>query len=73
MSTTKTRINISLSDSVKEALEKLARRDRMPQATKATRLLEAALEMEEDQVWDILAKERESKKSRFISHDRVWK
>ena len=73
MSTAKTRINLSLSDSGRDALTKLARRDRIPQATKATRLLEMALELEEDQIWDIIAKQRDVKNARYISHDKVWK
>lgn len=73
MSTTKTRINISLPDNVRDVLSKLARRDRIPQATKATRLLEVALELEEDQVWDALAKQRDTKKSRYLSHETAWK
>ena len=73
MSTTKTRINISLSDSVRDALTKLARRDRVPQATRAARLLETALELEEDQIWDMIAKNRDVKKARYVSHDKAWK
>lgn len=56
-----------------EALVKLARRDRIPQATKATRLLETALELEEDQVWNALAKQRDAGNARYISHDKAWK
>ncbi|MBI2607290.1 MAG: hypothetical protein HYW51_00450 [Candidatus Doudnabacteria bacterium] len=73
MSTTKTRINISLSDDITDALAKLARRDGMPQATKAARLLETALEIEEDQVWDKIAKRRDTKNARYLSHKTVWK
>ena len=73
MATTKTRINISLPDNIREALAKLAHRDRVPQATRAARLLETALELEEDQVWDMVAKQRDNKKARYISHDKVWK
>lgn len=73
MPTTKTRLNISLSDGVREAITKLAHRDRIPEATKAARLLEIALELEEDQVWDMLAKKRDVKNARFISHDKAWK
>ena len=72
MPTTKTRINLSLSDDVRNALIKLARRDRVPQATKAARLLETALELEEDQVWDLLARQRDTKNARYLAHDRVW-
>jgi len=73
MSTTKTRINISLSDSVKKALLYLARRDRVPQATKAARLLEIALEIEEDQVWNTTAKKRDIKNARYLAHNKAWK
>lgn len=73
MSTTKTRINISLSDDVTDALAKLARRDRVPQATKAARLLEIALELEEDQVWDTIAKKRDVRNARYLSHSKTWK
>ena len=47
MTTTKTRINISIPKDVKRALSLLAKRDQMPEATKATHLLERALEIEE--------------------------
>lgn len=73
MSTSKTRINISLSDSLRDALTRVARRDRVPAATKAAKLLEAALEIEEDQVWDALAKKRDTPKPKFLSHDNAWK
>ena len=73
MSTAKARINISLPDSVRDALVKSARRDRVPQATRAARLLETALELEEDQIWDMIAKNRDTKKARYVSHDKAWK
>lgn len=73
MPTTKPRLNISLSDEMKIALRKLALRDRVPEATKAARLLEMALEIEEDQIWNALAKRRDAKKARFVSHRRAWK
>lgn len=58
---------------MREALAKLARRDRIPQATKATRLLEAALEVEEDQIWDAIAQTRDLKGARYLSHKKAWK
>ena len=73
MPTTKTRINISVSDAVHNAIAKLAHRDRIPQATKAARLLETALELEEDQVWDAMASLRDSKNARYLSHAQAWK
>ena len=72
MPTLKSRLNISLSDEMKEALQKISRRDRMPAATKAARLLEVALEIEEDKAWNELAEKRDSKTARFLSHKRAW-
>lgn len=72
MSTTKQRINISISDDIREALGKLAERDCMPEATKAARLIEVALEIEEDAVWNALAEKRDRKGARFLSHEKTW-
>ncbi len=73
MPTAKTRINISLPDEVKDALQKLAKRDCMPEATKAARLLEVALELEEDLAWAKIAEDRDKKSTRFVSHAQAWK
>ncbi|MBI2454224.1 MAG: hypothetical protein HYV54_01460 [Parcubacteria group bacterium] len=73
MPTLKSRINISLPDEVKETLEKLAKRDRIPEATKAARLLEIAIETEEDLFWNEIAEERDKKQAKFISHASAWK
>ncbi len=73
MPTTKTRINITISDDVRNVLAKLARRDRVPQATKAARLLETGLELEEDGVWDTIARQRDTRNARYVSHNKAWK
>ncbi len=73
MPTTKTRINITLSNETKKALFHLAQKEGIPHATKAAHLLETALELEEDKVWDKLAQKRERKPMRFISHKQAWK
>ena len=73
MATTKTRINISLPKNVVGALSKLARRDQVPQATKAAHLLQAALEIEEDVVWDTIAQKRDTKNARYVSHAKAWR
>lgn len=72
MSTTKKRINISISKSLDEALGKLSKRDQVPQATKAAELLRLAIEIEEDQIWDEIASKRDTKKAKFISHKKAW-
>ncbi|MBI2053372.1 MAG: hypothetical protein HYT41_01335 [Candidatus Sungbacteria bacterium] len=72
MLATKTRINISVSHDVKRALARLAKRDEVPEATKAAELLLRALELDEDDVWDAVARTRDRKGARFVSHDRAW-
>jgi len=73
MTTFKKRINISVSKDVDEALGKLAKRDQVPQATKAEHLLRIALEFEEDQVLDTIAEKRDTKKTTFVSHKVAWR
>ena len=73
MLTTKTRINISLSKESTATLKKLAIRDQVPTATTAARLLEEALEIQEDEVLDRIASERgKMKKVRYLTHKEVW-
>lgn len=72
MSTTKQRINISLSDEMRLALARLARRDRVPTATKAAHLIASALDTEEDTIWNELAMKRDRRGARFLSHKKAW-
>jgi hypothetical protein len=73
MTTIKKRINISVSKDVDDALGKLAKRDQVPQATKAEHLIRIALELEEDQVLNDIAEKREGKKSSFVAHTYAWR
>ena len=73
MSTTKKRINISVSKELNDALSKLAKRDQMPQATKAEHLLRFALEIEEDDILNIIARERDTSSAKFASHKLAWR
>jgi predicted DNA-binding protein len=73
MTTTKKRINISVSKETEQALQYLAKRDQEPVATKAGSLLELALEIEEDRVLSAIADERLTKhKGRWLTHQEVW-
>ena len=72
MPTTKKRVNVSLSKDAERALSRLAERDHMPQATKAARLIEIALETEEDRVWDAIAHKRDTKNAQFVPHHKAW-
>lgn len=72
MATTKKRINVSIGSDLEKMLGMLAKRDSVPQATKAAELLRIALEIEEDQIWATVAEERDKKDARFVSHEKVW-
>lgn len=73
MATSKKRLNISLAADVDKAIGRLARRDNVPQATKAAELLRIGLEVEEDVLLDKIAAERYKTKGARLSHDEVWK
>lgn len=72
MTTIKKRINVSIESDIEEMLKHIAKRDRVPQATKAAELLRVALEIEEDQVWSAVAEQRDKKNARFIPHEKAW-
>ncbi len=72
MLATKTRINVSIPRAMRQAIERLARRDEMPEATKAAELIRHALECEEDEVWDAVARSRDRKGAHFVSHQKAW-
>lgn len=73
MPTFKKRISISLPRNVARDLEKLAKRDDIPTATKALTLLRLAMSIDEDDVLNRFAEERDTAKAQFISHEEVWK
>ena len=53
-------------------LSRIARRDNVPQATKAVYLLGLALEIEEDRYFEEIAKKRDVKGARWTSHKSAW-
>jgi hypothetical protein len=57
---------------MKTALLSVAKRDQMPAATKAVRLMEIGMEVEEDDIWDTIAKERDRVDSILHTHDEVF-
>ena len=63
---------MALPSAMDDALTAIAKRDGMPQATKALYLLEMALALEEDIVLDALASKRDTKGVRYIPHDKAW-
>ena len=63
---------MSLPDDVKDALAQLANRDNVPTATKAAKLLEIGIELEEDQAWDTIASKRDAKNASFLTHEQAF-
>ena len=53
-------------------LAKLAKRDQVPQATKAAELIRVAIELEEDEVFNLIASKRDAEKVKFVSHKKAW-
>ncbi|MEK9154069.1 MAG: hypothetical protein AAB798_01205 [Patescibacteria group bacterium] len=74
MATTKERINISITKNMRKALAGLAKRDEVPEATKATALLDLALEIEEDSYFAKIAQARDTKGVRWVrDSDKIWR
>lgn len=73
MATIKKRINISVSKELDSALIKLAKRDEVPQATKAEHLIRFALEIEEDIVLNTIAEMRDTSSAKFVSGKVAWR
>lgn len=76
MPTSKKRLNISLSPEMDKLIRQSARRDDMPEATKAAELIKIALELEEDMVLGQMLEERLREhvpESKYISHKEAWK
>ncbi len=72
MVTVKKRRMVSLPDEVDLILEILSKRDNVPPATKAAYLIQMAIEMDEDQVWDQRATARDTPGAKYFSHEDAW-
>ncbi len=73
MATTKRRLNITLSPEVDALISLIAKRDRVPEATKVSELLNISLALEEDRIFSVLADERLNEKNvKWLSHTDVW-
>lgn len=72
MPTNKKRISVILPDDAKLLLSHAAKRDGIREAAKAAQLIELALEIEEDQVWNRIASERDTNDAKFFSHAEAW-
>lgn len=72
MATTKPRLNVTLSKQTKAAISQLAAHQAVPDATYAAQLIETALELEEDVIWNRLAGARDKSPTKYQSHTQAW-
>ena len=72
MTTLKRRLNITLTSDVEKLVSHMAKRDKVPQATKISELLKISLMLEEDKAFSILGDQRLNEKSKKLSHREVW-
>lgn len=70
---TKKRINISISEEINQELIKLAERDQVPVTSKALELIKRAIQIEEDEVLDLLAQQRDTKDAKYLFHEQTWR
>lgn len=61
-----------MSPDLDRALSLVAKRDQVPEATKAAELLRLGMELEEDNVLERLASERYKTSRKRLSHKQVW-
>jgi hypothetical protein len=73
MATTKKRLNVTLTPYLEGAIKTLAKRDSVPEATKAAELLKNAIEIEEDRILLEIALSRDTKDAKYIDEDTFWK
>ena len=72
MPTAKKRINITVSDRVYEALERLSAERDQSVAGVGLSLIEQALEYQEDVYFSRVADERLGRKQKRVSHQKAW-
>ena len=72
MATTKRRLNITLAPDVEKLITQIAKRDRVPEATKISELLNISLMMEEDRAFSLLGEGRLKERGKKLTHADVW-
>ena len=72
MPTVKRRINITVDDDLYRSLNKLSKKEKSSLSSVSLRLIEKAVELEEDLYFSRLADERLSKKEKRVAHDKAW-
>lgn len=66
---------MSLSPEMEKVIKQSAKRDSVPEATKAAELLKIALGIEEDAAFGMLLHDRDdgTPEEKYISHQKAWK
>jgi hypothetical protein len=72
MATTKRRLNITLSPDIDKLITHIAKRDKVPKATKVSELLNISLLLEEDKALAFLSEERIKGTGKKLTHKEVW-
>ncbi len=72
MPTKKKRINVTLGRDTAIYLKQIALRDDVPEATKASQLIDMALEIEEDLYFSRIGDEKIKNMKGTISHKEFW-
>lgn len=72
MPTTKKRLNITLNDDTYEVLEKLASKRDQSMSALGRKLIEHALELQEDLYFSKIADERLERGEERLAHEKAW-
>lgn len=73
MPTLKKRINITVDKELFLILSRMSKREQSSLSSLSSRLIKAAMELEEDRYFSKVSDERLQSNERRISHDKVWK
>ena len=72
MPTTKKRINITIDDELYRSLDKLSKKENGTLSSVSLRLIERAVELEEDLYFSREADKRLAKNEKRVAHSKVW-
>lgn len=73
MPTTKKRINITIDDELYRSLDHLSKKEKVTLSSVSLRLIERAVELEEDLYFSREAEKRLSKNEKRVKHSKAWK
>ena len=73
MPSSKKRVNLTIDEKTYSVLQTLSRRTQQKISTVSLKLIQQALELQEDIYFSKLADERLSKKQKRVPHGKAWK